>query len=328
VSACLSWLEKRRSDVDSLIGYLRYSSTGSLRLIRAYSEEILRPIIIFGVVLSSLMRWLWLLAATSFLLSIPIYILKELSVRDGEKDSSSDGTQYVTHSHMYRWLWTMAFLSGKVPALLLLATTLVCLMLFSFILNHVSRIGQSSSRSSQPDLGSMSIISSSAPGAASLTLRDTSVTQSPDQTHGNYWFVLLVFVANIAIVGTVNGLYLWSTLVDLSADARTGIQLAFALFSFVWSMTLRAVIPSRIKESKYGVWLFACLNVGNSVLIPCLVTSLSSPSCYQVRDASFLLSLTDFRDSLFLQTRSPHRIRTRAASLQQFLFTVLSQFLL
>jgi hypothetical protein len=81
----------------------------------------------------------------------------------------------------------------------------------------------------------------------------------------------------------VNGLYLWSTLMDLSRDLRIWIQFSFGLFSSLWGvLVLRGVLSPKIKESVYGVWLFLCLNIVNTVVIPCLVTALSSPSCYQV----------------------------------------------
>jgi hypothetical protein len=90
------------------------------------------------------------------------------------------------------------------------------------------------------------------------------------------------FLFNIVVVGTVNGLYIWSTLLDLESNIRAWIQLSFALFSFLWNVVLRIGLPSRIKESRYGVWLFLCLNIINNVMIPCMVTALSTPSCYQV----------------------------------------------
>jgi hypothetical protein len=91
----------------------------------------------------------------------------------------------------------------------------------------------------------------------------------------------LTVILNIAIVGTMNGLYLWSTLRDLSTNARIGIQFGFAFLTLLWSLAVRGFVDTKIKESQYGVWLFVILYLFNSVLIPCLVTALSSPSCYQ-----------------------------------------------
>jgi hypothetical protein len=63
-----------------------------------------------------------MLTVLCFLFSLPIYVLKQLDV-----ESDDEG-----HSHMYNWLWTMAFLSGTTPAILLLLMCLVCL----FVIFH------------------------------------------------------------------------------------------------------------------------------------------------------------------------------------------------
>jgi hypothetical protein len=98
--------------------------------------------------------------------------------------------------------------------------------------------------------------------------------------HHHWWLVWLTVILNIAIVGTMNGLYLLSTLRDLSTNVRIGIQFSFACFSLLWNIALRGLLETDLKESRSGVWLFLILHLLNSVLIPCVVTALSSPSCY------------------------------------------------
>jgi hypothetical protein len=115
----------------------------------------------------------------------------------------------------------------------------------------------------------------------------SELSKSADQPQTRLLTVWVVVILNIGIVGAVNGLYVWSTLLDLASDVRLWIQLSFALFSFLWGATLRRGLPAHIKESRYGVWLFTCLNVINNVMIPCVVTALSTPSCYQVCSLSF-----------------------------------------
>jgi hypothetical protein len=90
----------------------------------------------------------------------------------------------------------------------------------------------------------------------------------------------------------VNGLYLWSTLQNLSADVRICIQFSFGLFSILWSAVIRGSLSSKIKESRYGVWLLTCLSMTNNVVIPCLVTALSSPSCYLVSSLHYQSTLS------------------------------------
>jgi hypothetical protein len=226
----------------------------------------LQSTISFGSLLSRLMWSSCVLTVLCFVLSLPIYVLKELDVESGS-DGGGEGQQYVTHSHMYDWLWTMAFVSGTTPAIILMLTGLICLSYFNVVMNRL--------------------------GAATeggQTLSD-SPPVAKDQHLSRTLTVWTIFLLNIVVVGTVNGLYIWSTLLDIARDVRIWIQISFALFSFVWSVVLRVGLPLRLKESRYGVWLFICLNVTNTVLIPCIVTALSTPSCYQVSALLLLLSL-------------------------------------
>jgi Leucine-rich repeat (LRR) protein len=249
----------------------------------------------FGFLLSNLTRSVCLLTFLSLILSFPIYVLKVLDKESQDGGGSTeDEAQYITHSHMYRWLWTVAFVSGTVPSVLLLTVTFLCLMFFCFILT-VLGVDHDSPRSVQelemkderdPErvdhLRDTSVaIPDEVPQLATPVGRDTSFDGDPNEfLVSGVWVILL---ANIAVVGTVNGLYLWSTLLDLSNLMRILIQFSFGLFTFVWRvLILRGGLPTRLKESRYGVRLFTYLNIVNTVIIPCVVTALSDPSCYQV----------------------------------------------
>jgi hypothetical protein len=236
----------RRYDGSTLI---RYLSATKNNLAQSASH-------LFSSLLCRLMRSVCVLTILCLLFSIPIYVLKLLDEASGNEE---EDLQYVTHSHMYNWLWTMAFLSGTTPAIFLLVMCLVCLFYFVFVMNRLGGTTEDP------------------PTSAPLT----SLPSTSDH-HLRKLTVGIIFILNVGVVGTVNGLYLWSTLLDLESDIRIWIQFSFGLFSFLWNSLLRRGIPSQIKESKSGVWLFTCLNVINSAAIPCVVTALSSPSCYQV----------------------------------------------
>jgi hypothetical protein len=241
-------LVKRRGKTVLLLDYLRYSQSDHLH--KSLSDPSLT--VSFGSLLVNLMRSVCVLTTLCLLLTLPVYVLKQLDV-----ESASDGgqTQYVTHTNQYNWLWAMTFVSGTTPAIILLVAGFVCLSYFNVMMNRLGGSDKASLKSVTVEEGNF--------------MRVTSV-----------W---LVFFLNIIVVGTVNGLYVWSTLLDLTSDVRLQIQLSFALFSSLWIVVLRLGLPSQIKESRYGVWLFICLHAMNSVMIPCAVTALSTPSCYQVR---------------------------------------------
>jgi hypothetical protein len=219
----------------------------------------------FGSLLSHLMLSACALTALCLLLTLPVYVLKQSDV---ESTSQGDETKYVTHTHMYNWLWTMAFVSGTTPAIILLVACFVCVSSLNVVIKHLG--------------------GNEKPSPPVLPLSLEPVTDQGHTCTVRITAVWTIFLVNIAVFGAVNGLYIWSTLLDLPSDVRLWIQLSFALFSSLWSAALRRGLPYQIKESKDGVWLFICLNVMNSVLIPCVVTALSTPSCYQVSQSVVL----------------------------------------
>jgi Leucine-rich repeat (LRR) protein len=254
------------SHVDRLIGYMRYYRDCSL------PQSCCRFTISFGNLLIGLMKSLCLLAAISILLSAPIYLLKEFSVSQGDSD-------YVTHTDQYQWLWTTAFVSGNIPAAIFMVVDFLCLALFDWIIVHLG------DRTEQQE--------TSDPQISSLPPSPSLLPSQRQKSRRDYWLmatVWFIFFVDTTVVGTVNGLYIASTLQDISPDARLWTQVSFGFFSIVWILFLHGLIPSKIKESRYGVWLLMCLYVMNSVIIPCLATALSSPTCYQVSVSPLIIS--------------------------------------
>jgi Leucine-rich repeat (LRR) protein len=286
----LIWFERRLLVFRTMIQDANYSSRQHLPYPSIRS---------FGSLLSNLSKSLCSLTLLSLTLSVPIYVLKVLDVESQQQEEQQ--TQYVTHSHLYRWLWTTAFISGTVPSILLMLVTLVCLLSLCWFL-HILRVNNSSDREINP------LSPHGHPNHQDAAVPTTLLV----------WVILFI---NIAVVGAVNGLYLWSTLLDLSTNVRFFIQFAFGFFIFAWrSLVLRRGLPVRLKESQYGVWLFACLNVVNMVLIPCVVTALSNPSCYQ----RLLIPPDDITSSYSYQECSVIRIESAGdTSCLLYTFTIM-----
>lgn len=248
------WVDHFLVDCHRIFKHLNYFSDVQFTKFPALSN--------YGYFLHKFLKFVCVLSLTVFLLSLPIYILKEMDAR------AAGYPHYITHSQMYRWLWTTSFVSGIVPSICLLLTIFFSLVVFCLFVNNLG--GSTENR--------------------------VSITRSPDFQRKIIVIVWLVFIVNILVVGTVNGLYLWSTLVDLSSTFRIIIQFFFGLFIFVWRLILRLGLPEDVKESRYGVWLSTCLNLVNVVFIPCVVTALSNPTCYQVLSFHFLTNLSFYRD--------------------------------
>lgn len=183
---------------------------------------------------------------------------------------------------MYRWLWTITFISGFVPSVLLMFVVLTCSMCFCFLLKVWKQDFVQESERLKIAMDSPSLSEDTLPVNKDSDVVSTIGNKESEiiVSKSAVWLILFV---NISVVGMVNGLYLWSTLLNLSNKIRFLIQFSFGLFTFLWrTFILRGGLPTRLKESKYGVWLFTCISIVNTVIIPCVLTALSDPSCYQV----------------------------------------------
>jgi hypothetical protein len=90
--------------------------------------------------------------------------------------------------------------------------------------------------------------------------------------------LFLIFSLNILMVGTVNGLYILSTLQNHFRSSRLLIQLSVSLFGMIWDAVLKLLFPHRLRHSFSVVWLLSVVGVINWVIIPCVVITLTSPS--------------------------------------------------
>jgi hypothetical protein len=251
------------------------------------SNDRLKIIRRFGFIISQLMRLLCYLTFLIIILPLPIYFLKGVDTA-----AEADEVNYVTHTHQYRWFLTVAYLSGIIPGTLLLVACYISLSFFLYLLHAIdtprdSRSSNSNSRSSSP----------SPPSHLPSDLRSSSSsTPLPSLTRRDRLLLVILMIANVAIVGLVNGLYIYSTLIDLSGTFRIVIQLSLSLFNLIWGVILLNLFPQAIEKSRWSVWLLCCFNVSNSVVIPCIVTALTSPSCYQVPLPSPSYSLSSSHD--------------------------------
>lgn len=242
------------NDFHLLCSYCRYHLLEEFKKQEILSDE-LKIIVSFGSTISKFVNLLFSLTILVIILPLPIYVLKGI-------DMETDGVDYVTHTHQYRWFLTMAYLSGIIPGTVLLVICFISLSYFDSILNAIDSRRETTRPSDLPS-DSKSFNSNFLPTVDRLIL------------------VLLV-ILNAVVVGLVNCLYIYSTLIDLSGPLRIVIQLSLSFFNLIWGVILLNLFPQSMKNSRWSAWLLCTFNVSNSVVIPCIVTALTSPSCYQV----------------------------------------------
>jgi hypothetical protein len=210
--------------------------------------------------LNSTVRLCASLGGFGLLCCLPVYILKGVDYGD-----SADN--YATHTHMYRWILSLAFVSGQLPAGLLLLAWALMVTMFVVIMWQID-IAPQKDTTNRPSRESSGLIENR-----------QHVMEEPYLKIKIAGFLML----NVCVVGAMNGLYVYSTLRELSTLAHTCIQLGMAVFKYVWTyFMIPALVSRHVHASVNGVFLLLCVGLLNSILLPGLATLASSPSCLQV----------------------------------------------
>lgn len=248
------WCESRVIEYRLLVQYLTFFLQDSAHI--RPQDLNWASIFEFGKILVNLTSVFTIVAVTITFLSIPIYVLKGLAnyhYIDNQINS------YATHTHQFQWILTTAYFSGAVPGLLILLIGFLSLFVYLYLVTkiYVSKV--------------------------------TDLTSSLSLSRRSISFICLGFFINFIVVATANGIYVWSTLQNLSRLERMLIQLSLSCFGVAWKVLLRSLFPSEVKNLVSGVWLFCCISVVNNVILPCAATALTSPTCYQVWLRSFHL---------------------------------------
>jgi hypothetical protein len=195
------------------------------------------------------------------ILSIPLFVLKIV-------DNGSNEPLYSTHSHMYGWIMTTAYITGQIPAVLVLLIWVILIFAFALCIQSIKRKYNETERKS---------------------------AYKDDNTDGNvFWKVVGLLLFNIITVGLVNGLYIYSTLLTLSYSAHTCIRIAVALFKSIWNFIIvPGVILVPLKDSSRKAWMKLAVGLINSVFVPCLATAFTSTSCFQVFTCMYIIISVD-----------------------------------
>ena len=120
--------------------------------------------------------------------------------------------------------------------------------------------------------------------------KQTSRQQRPLQLANLFLKYVILLNLNIAIVGVLNGLYVYLTLQELQVTTHLLIQICFAIIKYTWNFIIvPSVILSPLSASPRRSWLHAGVNMLNSVFIPCIASSFTSTSCFQVFIQIFFL---------------------------------------
>lgn len=257
----------------------------------------------FDVVMMTLIYLFLSLLVIGLLCAVPLYILKSDSTNPTDN-------QHTTHSHVYEWIYTAAYTTGKLPAIILIVSWGVCNIYFVLFLQRQYFL-QSMAEVPVEKFLHDSTLPSPTVSFNSLDIEMTTL-QSISHSLGyrkifKLWNIsrsIRVFngvcrvLLNIAVVSTVNAAYIISIRRDLTPTQHLLCEVAMALFSITWKAFFIPFLFSSSSISPVYSEYKTFASTLNSLFIPCATTALTSTSCYQV--CSFFISFKFFHSHFLL----------------------------
>jgi Leucine-rich repeat (LRR) protein len=245
-----------------------FNSPDISSLARLLSFQQLSRLKDYGAILLHLEHSILLLFMATVALSLPLYVLKS-----HEAGTSS----YTTHTHLYRWTWTTAYMTGPLPATLLLTLCAISCFFFSSLIFQLRNISTSYQHRDRDRDGLSLEEDEEVVSARKRRKFSHALAVDTFFTFRRYLYQLSLLFLNIGVVSTVNVLYIISTSRNLTTTVDLSIRLAVALFKLLWDGT----VLSRLFDANQYSNMKLTVHLLNSIFIPCLVTAFTSPSCYR-----------------------------------------------
>mmetsp|Transcript_9133 Transcript_9133/g.13762 ORF Transcript_9133/g.13762 Transcript_9133/m.13762 type:complete len:1191 (+) Transcript_9133:134-3706(+) len=258
------------------ISFCEYLSSESLPRLQSFSS-----------MLTQISWGMTALALLGIMFCLPVYVIKALEA--GRRDS-----EYSTHMFLYRWQWSLAYVTGYVPAAVILTSWALLVCVATWVLRM--EVSDTSFRSSEDAFRTSNISATSAGSrtsshARNRTARDSDVTTAAVdgdvvrpvpriQRVLGCGSASMRFVFNLVVVFTVNAVYIFYIFKAVDGKIIFMLQFLVAGFMLFWNLF---VVPSRILSDVDipvdRVWFTVCYLVFNSIVVPCLATTLTNPSC-------------------------------------------------
>lgn len=159
--------------------------------------------------------------------------------------------KYVTHTYIYRWNWTIAYSTGQLPAGFLIFSWISIISLLIYKLRKVKQ----------------------------NYVDETSISNTYQYTFKTILESFLYIFVNTIIISLLNIFYIISySSPNLSSANLILIQILFVFLKMFWYLCCLPLFDLSKQSKRLKIFIFTL----NSVFIPCIVTALTSPSCYQV----------------------------------------------
>ena len=181
---------------------------------------------------------------------------------------SGGDVQAMTHTHLYSWMYSLAYMSGQhIAAIIIVFWVIATIMFFTALL----KVQEQSYRENEK-------------------VRDSMTSAGYEQPHESIHGVMEgktskmvgLIALNLLVVGFVNTVYINLLSGNTLTPTRVRLlQLALAAFRMMYSLFCVPALCGSIENYKKSVWVRIRIYVVNSIFIPIIVAMRSSPSCMQ-----------------------------------------------
>jgi hypothetical protein len=207
-------------------------------------------------------RYLCGLAVVCIVTTLPLIVLKIIH------HGRADGGAVMTHSHLYTWLPSLAYLTGEQTAVWIVTAWVFVIVAFSVIVLKLQQQALSEEKQIRDN--------------ASSDVFRPYVAQTNRILEGKAVRMLGVLAVNFFIVGTVNYVYIRL----LSGNTLTPfmillLQISLAVFKVGYSVFCVPLLCMSIKDRMKSIWLRMRIYLLNSIIIPILISMRSSPKCIE-----------------------------------------------
>jgi hypothetical protein len=195
--------------------------------------------------------------------SLAVYLVKALD--------SSDA--YATHNQTYAWFWTLSYMRGVVPAgmLLTLWTGAISACFYRIFIHPIRR-----------NDGGRSEIMHKAELEKTLAASAASGEEEVVSFRNRVVPIGAAIIVNSCVTIAVNTLYIYSIQQALGPSVHFCIQLSLSIFRLLYSAIAFPLFSRPIRNVVENVRFRFVLLTINNLLIPCVVTALTSDACFQV----------------------------------------------
>jgi hypothetical protein len=276
------------------------SATGKEATALREKMAVLSNIHTFSCELKQMTALFWTLMSVYLVSCIPLYTLKML-------EHGLDHPRHTTHSYQYRWILTSAFLRGEVSLWLVVLVWVSVLSALCMLVVRDSPLRRWLWWSSVPSFNNSSIKKVDRVAEEEVDRKETTMTSEAtlaeiaatdvSDIRGNLLSTklkgFLAFSVNTCVVGCVDGLYIHFTSQSLPPSTVVSLQIGMALFNLIWNMTAVPVLSRPMGKAKRVVLIELGLLIMNNIILPCIVTALTSPECFQVSGVLLMLQQLD-----------------------------------